>query len=109
MKLSNIFTRQKSNEDIAKEIDKLVKNLSLEKKLGILSYIICDNVARQIKEPFTPILLDATILEMLKRQYLPKGVLFHLSLIANKLVQDNPNVLTTMQVEEAIDTKGWIV
>lgn len=105
----NPFTRKKSDEDIAKEIDKLVKNLSLEKKLGILSYIICDHVAKQMKEPFTPILLDATILEILKRQYLPKGVLFHLSLIANKLVQDNPNVLTAMQVEETKDTERWIV
>lgn len=95
--MSFLFKKKKSDAETTLEIDKLLKKLPLPTQLSILGLLATKYVSKNIRNPVSQMLLDAMILEILKRQYIPKGVLLHLSLIAEKLVQENPNLINEIQ------------
>jgi len=94
--LRNPFSRKRTNEDITKEIQNLLKDKPTDHKLAVLSFVMSEVARSDIESQDTKVVLDTSILEILKRVYVPKGALIHLSLITHRLVQENPNLISML-------------
>lgn len=109
IKIPNPFSRKKSSDEIAEDIDSTLEDLSLEKRIAILSYLISKNAKEDIETIKTKYTIDTSILTILKSLYIPKDALMHLSFIANKLVEMHPELLHIIATSTSEEIQNGVV
>jgi len=92
-RVTKFISPEKKPIDVAKKINDMMVDFSLEKRLGILSFLIAQNVGKSIEEQETQLLLDATIYSLLNTHFKPIEILTHLAMITQKTILDYPKVI----------------